>query len=336
MVRRFLILATILVAPAASVALAEETGASQRAWAAVEPGLTFLQADDTRWRAIKGNCASCHQGAMSVVAYSEAKKRGFSVDETLLSDILVSTKTRFVPEYEAVPPVQNGSEIPSLAMPLLTLALDTRPGVLTADELARMARYIINRQQPDGGWPLQPRNPSPVFDSRETFTTWLYLGLEPALLTDKDQPAAVRKSREKARAWLDSRPPADTTQYAALRLLMNVRAKASPGEQERTVELLLRRQNPDGGWSQAPEFASDAYATGQALYALSLAGVKSSRKEIRRAVEFLVAAQRQDGSWEMIPRATPEREASKNLVPITYFGAAWATIGLVRSLPESR
>src|SRR5262249_4588558 len=173
----------------------------------------------------------------------------------LLSDILASTKTRFVPEYEVVPPVQNGSEIPSLAMPLLTLALDTQPGVLTADELARMARYIINRQQPDGGWPLQPRNPSPVFDSRETFTTWLYLGLDPA---ERGRSGAGGESREKARVGLNSRPPADPTQYAALRLLMNARAKASRRERERTMELLLRRQDQDGGWSQVPQLASDA------------------------------------------------------------------------------
>jgi hypothetical protein len=35
---------------------------------------------------------------------------------------------------------------------------------------------------------------------------------------------------------------------------------------------LLNRQREDGGWSQTTAMASDAYATGQALVALRLAG----------------------------------------------------------------
>jgi hypothetical protein len=96
-----------------------------------------------------------------------------------------------------------------------------------------------------------------------------------------------------------------------------------------------RRQNADGGWSQTRELGSDAYATGQSLYALSLAGVRAGRKEMRRGVSFLVATQREDGSWTMIPRETPERKASKNLEPINHFAAAWAAMGLVRSIAPS-
>lgn len=56
---------------------------------------------------------------------------------------------------------------------------------------------------------------------------------------------------------------------------------------------------------------------------------------MRRGVSFLVATQREDAAWTMIPRETPERKASTNLNPITYFGAAWATLGLVRSMPNA-
>src|SRR5689334_23775789 len=49
----------------------------------------------------------------------------------------------------------------------------------------------------------------------------------------------------------------------------------------------------DGGWSQVRGLPSDAYATGQALYFLSLAGVKNGRAEIRRAQAFLAARQKE-------------------------------------------
>ena len=82
--------------------------------------------------------------------------------------------------------------------------------------------------------------------------------------------------------------------------------------------------------------SSDAYATGQALYALSFADVKNDRLEIQRAISFLAASQRDDGSWPMISRGHPRVEHYTNLVPITYFGSAWATLGLAWSVSPSR
>jgi hypothetical protein len=271
---------------------------------------------------------------MTVVALGEARSRGFAIDDALLTDALAWTKQRLVPAPEATPRLTDGLEIPSLAIPLLTLALATMPDALTPDEIDRSTKYVIDRQQPDGGWILQPRNPHPVFDSRETLTTWFYLGLEAGLPKGAEVPSAARTGRALAEKWLSARPAVNTTQYWVLQLLTGVRAQVAPREQQRAVDELLRRQNPDGGWGQTPTLGSDAYATGQALYVLSLAGVADSRNEIRRGVDFLVTTQREDGSWKMVPRETPERKASQNLVPITYFGAAWGTIGLVRSIPK--
>ncbi len=77
---------------------------------------------------------------------------------------------------------------------------------------------------------------------------------------------------------------------------------------------------------------SDAWATGQALYALAHAGLKSDQPAIRRGQEFLVKTQRDDGSWPMTSRPTkPGGEGSTSLIPITGAGAAWAVIGLAKS-----
>jgi len=95
----------------------------------------------------------------------------------------------------------------------------------------------------------------------------------------------------------------------------------------------LGRQNKDGGWGQLRDLSSDAYATGQALYVLSLAGVRNDRPEVQRGIAFLVANQREDGSWPMRSRAHPGAKPFTNPVPITYFGSAWATLGLLRSVP---
>ena len=48
-------------------------------------------------------------------------------------------------------------------------------------------------------------------------------------------------------------------------------------------------------------------------------------------MDFLVASQRPDGAWPMKSRAHPGAKPYTNPVPITYFGSAWATLGLLRS-----
>ncbi len=57
----------------------------------------------------------------------------------------------------------------------------------------------------------------------------------------------------------------------------------------------------------------------------------SAAAEVQRGVAFLVASQRPDGSWPTKSRAQPGEKPFTNPVPITYFGSAWATLGLVRS-----
>jgi hypothetical protein len=81
---------------------------------------------------------------------------------------------------------------------------------------------------------------------------------------------------------------------------------------------------------------SDAYATGQTLYVLALAGYTAERPEIKRAIALLVATQKPDGSWPMTSRSTPDGKpgSSKLLTPINCGAAAWVALGLARLAPK--
>jgi hypothetical protein len=83
--------------------------------------------------------------------------------------------------------------------------------------------------------------------------------------------------------------------------------------------------------------ASNAWATGQALYALAHAGIQPDEPVIARGHVFLTRTQRDDGSWPMTLRPVrPGGGGSKSLIPITGAGSAWAVLGLVRSCPAAR
>ena len=122
-----------------------------------------------------------------------------------------------------------------------------------------------------------------------------------------------------------------------MKLLLGLRGGKPREALQATIDELLSLQRADGGWSQTvPEPRSDAFATGQTLYVLSLAGFTAERPDIKRAIDFLVATQVPDGSWPMISRSTPDGSpgSSKLLTPINATSASWATLGLSRMVPK--
>jgi hypothetical protein len=76
-----------------------------------------------------------------------------------------------------------------------------------------------------------------------------------------------------------------------MRLVLWPRVGRPAEEWEPLARRLRERQNADGGWGQDQEMASDAWATGQALYALAHAGVKPDDPLVIRAQAFLLKTQ---------------------------------------------
>lgn len=167
--------------------------------------------------------------------------------------------------------------------------------------------------------------PPPFFESDEVATLLALLVLQGGIANDE-----LRGSRQKAIDWLAKADETHTTQAAALRMLWKKRAEPAADMQSH-IERFFNRQHSDGGFAQLADRASDAYATGQSLYLLNLLGVPRDRPEMQRAIGFLVATQRDDGSWDMIRRGHEGVTPSANVVPLKYFGSAWATLGLIRS-----
>jgi hypothetical protein len=139
-------------------------------------------------------------------------------------------------------------------------------------------------------------------------------------------------ARDKAVKWLTETKTDDDPQSVALRLVLWKKLNRPAKEWELLVNRIKNRQNTDGGWKQTNDMPSDAWATGQALYALACAGVAPDDAAISRGQAFLIKTQRKDGSWPMTSRPTkPGGKGSTSLIPITGAGSALAVLGLVRS-----
>jgi hypothetical protein len=96
--------------------------------------------------------------------------------------------------------------------------------------------------------------------------------------------------------------PTDT-QDQVFKLLGLLWAGASPSEISHERTALMALQRADGGWAQMPSMSSDAYATGQALFALHKTGTRGSDAVYRKGAGYLLQTQLEDGTWFVRTRA---------------------------------
>jgi hypothetical protein len=210
------------------------------------------------------------------------------------------------------------------------LGADPEPDTISQEGMKLLLKTVKSEQTENGSWSAWPETRPPIMgDSDESMTVLATLALLPAAAAGDD---SARAARDKGIRWLRETRTDDDPQSIAIRLVLWRRLGRPAEEWKPLVERIKRRQNPDGGWSQTKDMASDAWATGQALYALAHAGVKPDELVIARGHASLIKTQRGDGSWPMTSRPTKAGDrGSQSLIPITGAGSAWAVLGLVRS-----
>lgn len=319
---RFLV-AVVLFLPA--IASAQD---APKPDATIARGLDFLVKDALAWKK-EHNCVSCHLASLVVWALRDAKAFGHAVDEPVLGEL-----TKWVAESgDGKFGAKRPAAAPHAASPkaiyfALALGADPRRDEVSQKGLKLLLSTVQKEQTESGSWSTWPETRPPIFgNSDETLTALATLALLPAAAAGDDEAKAAR---DKGVKWLADAKTDEDAQSIALRLVLWKRLGRPADEWEPLARRIRERHNADGGWSQAKGMASDAWATGQALFALAHAGVKADGAAISRGQAFLKKTQRADGGWPMTSRPiAPEGKGSTSLIPITGGGSAWAVLGLV-------
>lgn len=283
--------------------------------------LTYLDAGGAELEK-DASCLNCHHAPLRNWAVRDALRLGLEVDVQALDDITNSQLTKLAQLKDGYRSQQWGH---SLATLYLLGANDDQGQSLPAAVAHDLAQIILSEQTPDGTWKAAQQFANqrrPQRDAHQAQTMWSILALA-NLPADEE----AGQARERAIQWLRSTEPGTTIDSRSLRILVEQR-HGKPEVVDQLVAELLQAQHPDGGWGWQPDDPSEAWPVGLALYALGSLEDRTPTEAIAKAQAFLASTQRDDGSWLVGGKLT------KNSAMSSYFGTAWAIIGLCRTVPR--
>jgi ankyrin repeat protein len=283
-------------------------------------------------------CVSCHNNMLPTVAATLARAHGHRIDEKAIEGEHLRLLSVLKPARELL--VENGDNIPDLQItgPYALLALDAhghKPDGLTDAAVNNLA----NKQNNDGSWTIwAPRPPIEYGDIQATALCLRSIQLYAPPGRRAEYDARIRKAGE----WLAAANAENATDenWRALGLFWSNTGATTLNE---AVQQIVSHQREDGGWAQLPGLQSDAYATGQTLYALSTAGAaKQYGAAWKRGIDYLLRTQQADGTWHVKSRSFPFQPYFESGFPhghdqwISIAGSSWATMALTLAEAEAR
>lgn len=283
--------------------------------------------------ASKQDCVSCHQQFLPMAAIGCAKKQNVPVDkeseEQLIEMVRAGELKNVDTDWQAL---FHPEAVHTKGYALLGWAAEDLPANETIDS---WVHHLAAIQGEDGQWYNNlPRPPIQTGDVGATALAVHALQKYPL----PGRKAEFAKQVDRARRWLWTVKP-DNTESRIYQILGLAWAGERVEKLQPLAKALLAEQRTDGGWAQLPGLKSDAYATGQAIYALRVgAGLPSKDTFVERAMRFLVETQLEDGTWYVRRRAFPFQPTMKSGFPhgrdswISAAATSWAVMAL--SLPE--
>jgi ankyrin repeat protein len=282
------------------------------------------------------HCVSCHSNSLPQMTVALARKKGFKVNEEQakkeLGFAIATDEPVLEPNRLGASPIGGGSD--TLGYTLMGMAAAGAPADALTDA---HVHYMSLNQYPDGAFKNSSYRPPSEYSALTTTAV--------ALRSIKLYPIPGRREEfkervDRAKRWLLSAKAA-STEERSMQLNALADAGASAAERAPFVKALKLAQNEDGSWSQIPGIRAEAYATGQALYALHISGgVPTNDPVYQKGVQWLLRNQLADGSWFAPTRAVPVQPHTFESFPNGWHqfasdaASCWATMALLFTLPD--
>jgi ankyrin repeat protein len=273
-------------------------------------------------------CGACHAQNLTAIAVNAAAASRIPVNEKARAMETKGAQLGFA-GFEQ-PLLQRGDPPVSdiISLTLVQLATENAPADRTTDA---MVHNLMAQQRQAGNWHFGGIARPPAGDGDNSRTASAIRAL--AAYAPAGRKAEARRRIERAATWLAS-APVKTTEDLDMQLLGLKWAGLPQRAWLPGMRSLASQQREDGGWGQTPDLASDAYATGQALFTLHELGVPPSDLAFKRGVQYLIRNQQPDGSWHVVSRTAKIQPYFDTIFPyghdqwISNAATSWATAAL--------
>lgn len=265
---------------------------------AVEKATALLQTTGTEFFKQSG-CVGCHHQPSALMATGAARHAGVKVDEGAAKGHvkMAEGQTMALQQLLVERVDTGGAQDPWMAL-LMAMNVEHYPASRLTDG---MLTHVASWQHRDGSWFFGGVARAPSEEGRFARAAQglrvMQLYGTPGLKEYLDPRIA------RARDFL-LKNEASNNDEAAMQVLGLHWAGGNDAKVRTLAKSLIAAQRADGGWSQNRYQESDAYATGETLWALTEAGVlKASDAAYQKGAKYLMDTQWADGSWYVRSRS---------------------------------
>lgn len=289
--------------PSKTTAASSTLTGDPAARAGAQRGLDWLASATVSWQETQ-QCFGCHVQAVTLEALTVGRANQYKVDDAKLNAIVKGMLDLPGGAHSKDGFSYHGGQLlePSKAFGGSAFAhYDERVGPRLRPELVKTAEELLALQQQDGSMPGSYNN--------EPVATGVVQATTQALVTWRQVHARTADTRwlvpiRKAEQWLTVRAKQMSDEGGRLQdvdhaILGLVAAGAGSGDKliAALARVVEKQQNKDGGFSLTSGAPSSPFQTGQAVYALRLAGRSDGDSSVKRGTAWLISHQQQDGSW---------------------------------------
>lgn len=328
-----------LLIAGASIWLASPAGAesvSGQIHSAVTRSVAVMEKSIAEYPKHNG-CFSCHHQGVPSLAISLARTHGFAMNDNTLTSIGAHTLADLRTDLESYR--QGKGQPGGVTRAGYALFALQSSGAKRTDVTAAVTEYLLVHDAERSYWRGESHRP-PAEQSDFT-NTFLSIRALKAFGVPADRQRIANRLQH-ARAWLEAAEPKDT-EDRVFRLWAMVETGSEHTVVAKATDELMAQQRVDGGWSQLPDTASDAYATGTVLTMLQMTGMLPPESDsCRHGVAFLLRTQNGDGSWHVISRSKPVQPYFESGFPygrdqfISMAATGWAASALILADSGSR
>jgi ankyrin repeat protein len=299
--------------------------------AAVQRTVGLIEKSSWEFFAQSG-CVSCHAQSMTDLVVGHARAKGLQIDEKAAAE-RVKMLDAVYPTDPLLERMDAAGAMEQLAYPLIGLAANQHPADRLTDGLVA---NIAAQQRSDGSWHVGAAARPPAEEGDIFRTAVCIRALKVYGPPGRGPEMAARVA--KARQWLQAAKPI-TTEDRNMQLMGLYWVGAAPSVLKPLAKTILARQQRDGGWIQHENLSTDAYATGESLFALAMSGqARTSSAAWKRGAEYLLNTQHADGSWFVASHSARIQAYFDGGFPyghdqwISNWGTSWAALALTAAI----